>query len=297
MKYRTFSFVDKIYAAFAPKAEGLDVDTKRIVDLIKDNEPCMISRFGSTELQTLWYSRFYPMSLPLKSRTYYNIQTASGFFPVTHENLKRFYKEYKEDVKEMDMLVSWRVEELFLKDWIGEKQMIRKTSMDTFYSQEQPWTAALEGQRVLVVHPFAETVEKQYNESRDRLFANPLVLPEFASLQTVKAVQSIAGEKVQYADWFEALDYMKSEINKKDYDIALIGCGAYGLPLAAHVKRMGKKAIHMGGILQFLFGIKSVRYEELEETKNYINHYFVYPSDNDKPKNASLVEGGCYWGK
>ena len=26
-----------------------------------------------------------------------------------------------------------------------------------------------------------------------------------------------------------------------------LGCGAYGFPLAAHVKRMGKKAIHMGG--------------------------------------------------
>ena len=295
MKYRTFSFVDKIYEAFAPKAEGLEVDTKRIVDLIKGNEPCMISRFGSTELQTLWYSRFFPMSLPLKSRTYYNIQNASGFFPVTHENLKRFYKEYKEDVKEMDMLVSWRVEELFFKDWIGKKQMIRKTSMDTFYSQDQPWTAALEGQRVLVVHPFAETVEKQYNESRGKLFANSSVLPEFKSLQTVKAVQSIAGEKVQYSDWFEALDYMKSEIDKKEYDIALIGCGAYGLPLAAHVKRMGKKSVHMGGVIQFLFGIKGKRYIELPEFSPYINHYFVYPPETDKPKNSQIVEGGCYW--
>jgi len=62
----------------------------------------MVSRFGSTELQTLWYSRFFPLSFLLKNRTYYNIQNASGFFPVTHQNLKRFYQEYKEDVKEMD---------------------------------------------------------------------------------------------------------------------------------------------------------------------------------------------------
>lgn len=294
-RYRTFPFVDKIYEAFAPKAEGLETDTIRIVNLIKGCEPCMISRFGSTELQTLWYSRFFPMSLPLKSRTYYNIQNASGFFPVTHESLKRFYKEYKEDVKEMDLLVSWRVEELFFKDWIGKKQMIRKTSMDTFYSQERPWTAALEGQRVLVVHPFAETVERQYDKSRDKLYANPLVLPEFASLQTVKAVQSIAGEKVQYANWFEALDYMKLEIDKKDFDIALIGCGAYGLPLAAHIKRMGKKSVHMGGVIQFLFGIKGKRYVDNPLYSKYINEYFVYPPDADRPQNSKVVEGGCYW--
>ena len=247
MKYRTFSFVDKVYEAFAPRAEGVEVDTKRIMDYIIGDKPCMISRFGSTELQTLWYSRFYPFSLPLKKRTYYNIQNASGFFPVTHNNLKRFYQEYKKDVKEMDLLVSWRVEELFFRDWIGKKQMMRKTTMDSFYSQEKPWTAALYGKRVLVVHPFAETIEKQYTENMKRLFENPHILPEFASLQTVKAVQSIAGEPVDYKDWFEALEYMKEEISKKDFDIALIGCGAYGMPLAAHVKRMGRKSVHMGG--------------------------------------------------
>ena len=42
-------------------------------------------------------------------------------------------------------------------------------------------------------------------------------------------------------------EYMKAEINKSNYDICILGCGAYGFPLAAHVKRMGKKAIHMGG--------------------------------------------------
>lgn len=26
------------------------------------------------------------------------------------------------------------------------------------------------------------------------------------------------------------------------------------------------------------------------------NEYWVYPSENEKPKNAVNVEGGCYWG-
>ncbi len=50
-----------------------------------------------------------------------------------------------------------------------------------------------------------------------------------------------------FKDWFDAFEYMKAEINKSNYDICILGCGAYGFPLAAHVKRMGKKAIHMGG--------------------------------------------------
>lgn len=44
-------------------------------------------------------------------------------------------------------------------------------------------------------------------------------------------------------------------MDKVEYDVCLIGCGAYGFPLAAHAKRTGHKAIHLGGSLQLLFGI------------------------------------------
>ena len=119
-------------------------------------------------------------------------------------------------------------------------------------------------------------------------------LPEY-ELKTLRAVQSNAGAEVPYKDWFEALKWMEDEIAKIDFDICILGCGAYGLPLAATIKRMGKKAIHMGGILQFLFGITSKRYDENEKYKPFINEYFVHPDAKDRPQNASAVEGGCYW--
>ena len=49
---------------------------------------------------------------------------------------------------------------------------------------------------------------------------------------------------------------MIKEIQMQEFDLCLIGCGAYGLPLAAAVKKMGKQAIHIGGSLQLLFKIK-----------------------------------------
>lgn len=295
MKYRTFSFLDKIYEKLAPKAKGVDKDTQIIWQMLESDKPCMISRFGSTELQTLCYIKFFPFSLPLKKRTFYNIQYASGFFPVTLENLKKFYALYKQDVKELNLLVSWRIEELLFRGWLKDKEYVRKTTLDNFYQHEHPWTSALKGKKVLVVHPFAETIEEQYNKNREKLFANKEILPEFANLETVKAVQSVAGNVVGYDSWFDALEWMKNEIDKKDFDVALLGCGAYAMPLAAHIKRMGKKAIHMGGILQFLFGIKGKRYIENPETAKYINEYFVSPSVADRPKLAEKVEGGCYW--
>ena len=106
----------------------------------------------------------------------------------------------------------------------------------------------------------------------------------------VNAVNSIGGGS-DYSSWFDALEAMKDEIDRKDFDIALLGCGAYGFPLAAHIKRIGKKAIHMGGSLQLLFGIYGKRWENYP----YINDAWIRPRVVDRPKGFENVEKGCYW--
>ena len=157
-----------------------------------------------------------------------------------------------------------------------------------------PWTRALEGKKILVVHPFTETIEKQYNK-RELIFENNL-LPAF-ELKTIKAVQSIAGTKTEYASWFEALESMKNKISNTDYDICIIGAGAYGLPLAAHVKRIGKKSIHLGGVTQLLFGIIGRRWEDFLfwPYKNLFNKHWIRPGETEKPIGAEKVEDACYW--
>ena len=123
---------------------------------------------------------------------------------------------------------------------------------------DDPWTQALAGKKVLVIHPFDELIQEQYAK-REQLFPQKNILPEF-KLITLKAVLTIAGSKDERFDtWFDALDYMCSEADKIDFDVAIIGCGAYGYPLAAHIKRSGKIAIHLGGVTQALFGIKGKR--------------------------------------
>ena len=38
---------------------------------------------------------------------------------------------------------------------------------------------------------------------------------------------------------------LKVDQEKIDFDIAIIGCGAYAFPLGAYVKKLGKKAIDL----------------------------------------------------
>jgi hypothetical protein len=165
------------------------------------------------------------------------------------------------------------------------------------YFSKSPWTRALEGKKVLVIHPFAATIQAQYKR-RELLFANNL-LPAF-ELKTIKAVQSIAGEKTEFDTWFDALDHMKAQMDQVDYDICLIGCGAYGFPLAAHAKRMGNVGFHLGGSLQLLFGIRGKRWEnpDYNPVYNYaalMNEHWVKPAEEERPVAANKVEGACYW--
>ena len=78
-------------------------------------------------------------------------------------------------------------------------------------------------------------------------------------------------------------------------NIALIGCGAYGFPLAAHVKRKGKKAVLLGGALQILFGIKGKRWEEHPQISRLMNEHWTRPLKNEVPNNSVKIDGGSYW--
>jgi hypothetical protein len=117
---------------------------------------------------------------------------------------------------------------------------------------------------------------------------------------------SLGQNRTVFTTWFEALEFMKNDIDQIDFDIALIGAGAYGFHLAAHIKRQGKKAIHMGGALQLLFGIRGKRWEDpnygvkewgLEEGtySSLMNEHWIRPFEESKPQNPQLVEGACYW--
>lgn len=121
--------------------------------------------------------------------------------------------------------------------------------------------------------------------------------PSFRALYTVKAVQSIGGEGAPgFKNWFDALEYMKAQMDRVDYDVVLIGCDAYGMSLAAHAKRRGKLAIHLAGWTQILFGIYGNRWlNDQPRYAKYINEYWVRPSEEEKTKASESIENGCYW--
>lgn len=295
------------------REEDPDKASDIIYNLLMQNKPCMIARFGAFELATIvnylgvqnkehsiW--KFIKGEQPewwWNKKLMNYMQNNAGFFPATPENLSRFSEMMLEDAKEVNILGSWLKQEWYLENYMSTNIIKTNRENSNPFFVKEPWTKALKGKKILVVHPFANSILSQYKK-RELLFENKDMLPTFKSLQVIKAIQSIGGKSNEFKDWFEALDYMKTQIDKYDYDICLIGCGAYGFPLAAYVKRQGKKAIHLGGVLQLYFGIKGARWENPNYNKKYnysalMNKYWVKPGNSEKPQNASQVEGGCYW--
>lgn len=277
-----------------------------IKDYLNSDKPCMIARFGSVELQSV-VDYLYPATLknvlpfikgsipswgyaPSTKRT---MHINAGFFPPTRSMLNQFGKLMVDCMKEVDLLGSWRLEEDIVMNYMPNVKRVPLPDLEPYYF-DNPWTTALEGKRVLIIHPFEDTIRKQHARL-DKLFADKQMTPNY-ELLTIKAVQSIAGNKPEeFNDWFEALDWMKGEIDKKDFDIAIIGCGAYGFPLAAYVKQIGKKAIHLGGAVQYMFGICSNAAEQNPQLKPLMNEYWVYPSAKETPKGIEKVEDSRYW--
>ena len=112
-----------------------------------------------------------------------------------------------------------------------------------------------------------------------------------------KSVQTMCFNKDdRFADWFEALQFMYDEAMQKDFDVALIGCGAYGFPLAAMLKRAGKITIHLGASVQLLFGIRGARWESSPELRPILaNPAWVRPAESERPEGFQNHEDGAYW--
>lgn len=280
-----------------------------IYNRLMDDKPFMLGRLG-TELITSIYPYTMEQSLFKRYSIYIhgyspvyreNSQYAKelmsylcnncGFFPNDTSLMTKYKNLLWKDVEEVDLLGCYTYDNILKPVFKGD-ETCPLVDIEP-YDYDHPWSRALRGKKVLIIHPFAETIVKQY-QRRMHLWENKDVLPEF-ELYTIKAVQSIAGEEVPFKDWFEALHHMEEQMDAIDYDIAIIGCGAYAFHLAAHAKRMGKKAIHFGGATQILFGIKGKRWDELPAVNKFYNEYWVYPSKEETPKRKESVENGCYW--
>ena len=180
---------------------------------------------------------------------------------------------------------------------IGRAPKVDLELLNPFFAQ-RPWTQALAGRKVLVVHPFARTIEAQYRK-RQLLFEREM-LPEF-ELKTIRAVQSIAGERTPFTTWFAALQSMQDADGRRGLRHLAWSAAA---PMASRWPRMPSgaaarpctwaAACSCCSAFAAIAG-RTPRYHDVYDYSRLMNEHWVRPDEQERPRRAEQVEDACYW--
>lgn len=275
---------------------------------IRSGRPFMLARIGNTEISILkeYLEKQYGVLSQYSEFWVDFLYNCCGFFSNPQgdfimADIDRYAELTLHALKGCDYQVCWGREDLaaglnFLLDEYSSPDSCRISwdDLETVACCWDPVTEenALRGKRVLVVSPFTDTIRKQYDRRELLLFGED----EFPCCELIlyRAPETQMGNTDGFDNWFQVFDRLCHDIEQIDFDIAIIGAGAYGFPLAARVKSMGKQAISISSYLANWFGIKMKRYCTYAQINRRWNNNWCFVMETP-PKGYEKIESGCYW--
>lgn len=263
-----------------------------IANSIENGIPFLASRLGWLESYAVGeFDELGKISHGIRGKLW----NTPGIFPETDMLFERFHRIFTSAIGHADLLglLQCPYEKSSIERHGNSPLLCKLSDLEPYFSAT-PWSAHLKERRVLVIHPFQKSIEQQYRVSRERIFINPSILPEF-DLMTLRPPQTICGNTDGFTDWVDAYESTVERIGKINFDVAIVGSGSYGLPLGAFIKSMGKVCVHLGGSTQNLFGITGSRWMQMPQFKAMLNPYWVRPLEEERPPNWEKAEKGCYW--
>ena len=163
---------DWLYARYAGKPYW-DTDTlnREVAALISSGTPFMMGRFGAVELFNMRTDEFHRSGNAAKACS--QLYTNAGFFPNDTALLPRFNEVMKDACGQLDILGVWQnsCEDYYIRRYCRNLKATAKLISIEPWRNEFPWSSALAGKRVLVVHPFEDSIRQQY-KNYDKLFLN-----------------------------------------------------------------------------------------------------------------------------
>jgi hypothetical protein len=284
---------------------NLEDSNKYIIDLIKSNQPFTITRLGTESYPSYLFTVHKRFGIP----SY--LSNNAGIYSNNNNDIAIYYLNYFHSVNNSDSLAIYldrhdviEQEKYFIKEnqeGRNKLKFIIHEVLEPFYcllKNEIPWTHHLLGKKVLIISPFVDSFKKQLTNNFQMFKGkDKKIFLDNQEFIFYKCFNTVSGNHL-HKNWIETFNIMCSDIQKLDFDIALISCGGYALLLGSFIKKINKSAIYIGGGLQILFGVIGRRWETNEIIKKIIKENkckFIRPSGNEIPNNCNTIEGGCYW--
>ena len=275
---------------------------KLIISLIEQDKPFSVIRLGIGS-ETHGTYDFLTGKKKYRSQS---LPSNAGIYWTTNEELIKYFTMYDEAIHASDAMAVMNYPPLFTEQlyFIKRHELlgIHGRSIEPFYYAYEnitPWTHSLLGKKVLVINPFVESFKKQI-ENGFKIFKEEhmQVFKEGQEFVYYKSFQTAAGNHL-HDSWVETFNIMCDDISKLDFDVALLGCGGYGLLLCDFIKRrLGKSAVYVGGGIQLLFGVMGRRWESIQFWQDIIKENdtkFIRPSKAEALPNSDTIELSCYW--
>ena len=261
--------------------------------VLDSKEPFAAIRFGAVELSCLNNHEKIELGFKkhYKPSVVFSMKNNAGFFPCDEASLKEYGDRLLPLLKETTFLgiSGVHMEEYFQETYCPNCGILL---YEGFEPLRGDWSSHLAGKKVLVISPFSEQIKEQYAKREGLFPKGSSILPEF-TLLTITCPLTCADGIVEGSSFFKELEKMECEMAALDFDVALIGAGAYGSFLALEAKRLGKQAIQTGGATMTLFGLIGKRWEKREHVTKYVNSNWSRPVT--KPLGYEKIEGGAYW--
>ena len=138
----------------------------KIYSLLASDNPCMISRFGTTEINCInnylcvmdksssYLERICKYITDKTHTPWWNktifqkLYVLSGVFPPTQETAEKFSERYLQDIPEIDLLGCHQYYEKFMP----LREDVVKVQLEMLYPffVDRPWTRALKGKNILM---------------------------------------------------------------------------------------------------------------------------------------------------
>ena len=230
----------------------------------------------------------------------------AGVKITTYPSMIRYAKKYYAAFQACDRYLSWEPwgdvyrwienSHKYIENEYPNKKPVWALAMDIYhYLHQTPWTFSLRGARILIISPFADSMEKKVPHLKEIYGVD--LFPE-CTFVFIKPPQTQGDQPSE--EWSAELDSFCDDLRviSDSFDIALCSCGGYGNPVCSFIySKLNKSAIYVGGVLQMYFGIYGKRW--LKERKDilslFMNHRWNRPSPAERPINSKNIEDSCYW--
>jgi hypothetical protein len=279
----------------------LEDSNHRLIECVQKGEPFFISRISDNiskvSLNYLQGATPHPQRIGL-------MQTHDGIYCTSESDVDLYARLYNKGILSstyiscFDGLYSAE-QNTYLKRK-GADLGLDFRVLEPFYLLDagiRPWTHELLGKKVLIIHPFVETFQEQMRKGFSFFEDRSIFLPG-QELVYYKAFNTLANNRI-HKNWFETFSIMCKEIKALDFDVALLGCGGYGIPLCSFINgSLKKSAVYVGGGLQLLFGVGGKRWLNqplIKRESERAGSLWTRPSEAETIVGNTMIEGGCYW--